>query len=89
MPVHHLYACEPDADQLIKHLAFRSYMRAHPEECESLSQHKLELDDRFQANRKKYMAGKKGVMDEIIAKAMPEFASETVKYVESLQRGST
>jgi GrpB-like predicted nucleotidyltransferase (UPF0157 family) len=34
---HHLYVCAADAAELRRHLAFRDYLRAHPEEAQRLS----------------------------------------------------
>ena len=43
LPEHHLYVCEEGVHQLRKHLAFRDFMRKHPEWRERLSQLKRDL----------------------------------------------
>ena len=37
MPLHHLYVCGRENKALQEHLAFRDFMRQHPEWCQKLS----------------------------------------------------
>ena len=39
---HHLYVCDKDASELRRHLAFRDYLRAHPEAVDEYSRIKKE-----------------------------------------------
>ncbi|MEW6713301.1 MAG: GrpB family protein [Chloroflexota bacterium] len=42
---HHLYACESNARELHKHLAFRNFLLANPERARWLAKHKIECDN--------------------------------------------
>ena len=43
LPRHHLYACEEGAFELTKHISFREYLKAHPDEAVKLSDLKRKL----------------------------------------------
>jgi GrpB-like predicted nucleotidyltransferase (UPF0157 family) len=70
LPRHHLYALYPDAPELKRHLAFRDYLRTHPDEARRLSEHKLELAARFNNDRALYIEGKAAMVLEIIDAAL-------------------
>jgi GrpB-like predicted nucleotidyltransferase (UPF0157 family) len=72
LPLHHLYALYPDAAELKRHLAFRDYLRTHPEEARRLSEHKLELAERFDNDRALYIEGKAAMVLEMIEAALAE-----------------
>ncbi len=57
LPAHHPYACEIGAFELQKHLAFREYLRAHPERATWLSKMKL-LADASAKSRDEYIENK-------------------------------
>ncbi len=42
---HHLYACESNAGELHKHVAFKNYLLANPEKVKWLAYHKIECDN--------------------------------------------
>ncbi|MBO6576812.1 MAG: GrpB family protein [Rhodothermales bacterium] len=44
LPRHHLYASEAGAEELRRHLAFRDYLRAHPDRADWLAEQKLRAD---------------------------------------------
>ncbi len=44
LPVHHLYACESGAFELLKQLAFKHYLLSNPERAAWLAQQKIECD---------------------------------------------
>jgi GrpB-like predicted nucleotidyltransferase (UPF0157 family) len=69
---HHLYALEKDANELRQHLAFRDYLRAHPEWRERLSEHKWQLADRLDNNKEAYIDAKAPMVLEILALALAE-----------------
>lgn len=72
LPVHHLYACGRDACELRKMLAYRDYMRAHPEWSERLSTWKWRLAEALQNDRQSYIDGKDAMMREIMRYAWIE-----------------
>lgn len=72
LPPHHLYALYPDAAELKRHLAFRDYLKTHPDEATRLSQHKLELAARFENDRALYIEGKAAMVLEMIDVALAE-----------------
>ena len=72
LPLHHLYALYPGATELKRHLAFRDYLRAHPDEAARLSEHKLELAARFGNDRALYIEAKAAMVLEMIDAALAE-----------------
>jgi GrpB-like predicted nucleotidyltransferase (UPF0157 family) len=72
LPPHHLYAIYPDAAELKRHLAFREYLKAHPDQAQRLSQHKLELAARFDNDRALYIEGKAAMVREMTDAALAE-----------------
>jgi GrpB-like predicted nucleotidyltransferase (UPF0157 family) len=72
LPTHHLYACYPDAAELKRHIAFREYLKAHPDEARRLSEHKLDLAQRFDNDRALYIEGKAAMVLEMIDAALAE-----------------
>lgn len=73
LPRHHLYALYPDQPQIARSLAFRDYLREYPAWRERLSALKLDLDRRHHSDRRLYMAGKKPLVEEIIARAKQHY----------------
>jgi GrpB-like predicted nucleotidyltransferase (UPF0157 family) len=53
-PPHHLYVCPPGSAEFRRHLAFRDYLRAHPEDAKRYGDLKLELAKRFRDDRSAY-----------------------------------
>ena len=37
LPAHHLYVCPEDSDELARHIAFRNWLRSHPDEAKVYS----------------------------------------------------
>lgn len=74
LPKHHLYACYPGNPQLPGSIAFRNFLRENTEWRERLSKLKIELDLSHDSDRKKYMEGKKKMVDEIIEIAKRRFS---------------
>lgn len=67
---HHLYVCEDGVYELRKHLAFRDFMRRHPEWRERLNRLKQELCIKHNNSRQAYMDGKADMVEEITELAM-------------------
>jgi GrpB-like predicted nucleotidyltransferase (UPF0157 family) len=65
LPKHHLYVCEEGAYELRKHLAFRDFMRQHPEWRDRLNRLKLDLCVRHNNDRQAYIDGKSDLVAEI------------------------
>jgi GrpB-like predicted nucleotidyltransferase (UPF0157 family) len=72
LPPRHLYLCPRESAELKRHLAFRDFLRTHPEWASRLSELKRSLSDRHGDDREAYMAGKDALVREITALAMEE-----------------
>lgn len=72
LPEHHLYVCDEGACELRKHLAFRDFMRRHPEWRAALSNHKLELCIIHANDRQAYIDGKSAMVQKITQMAMEQ-----------------
>lgn len=62
-PPHHLYVCPPCSAEFRRHIAFRDYLRAHPNDAKAYGDLKVLLAARFREDRSAYIAGK----DEFVA----------------------
>ena len=72
LPAHHLYSCENGAQPLIEHLAYRDFMRVHPEWRHTLGKLKWSLCEKYDNDRIAYMDGKSDMVKEITRLAMIE-----------------
>ena len=70
LPPHHLYACEASSSELLKHLSFRQYLRAHPSETQRLTEFKCLLAFRQRVSRGEYIEAKSPLVGEITALAL-------------------
>ncbi|HEY3322487.1 MAG TPA: GrpB family protein [Planctomycetota bacterium] len=59
-PAHHLYVCAADAEALRRHLCFRNFLRAHPDEARAYAELKKTLALRFRNDRDAYTEAKTG-----------------------------
>ena len=59
----------PDGEELRRHLAFRDYLRAHPEEARAYAVLKREAARRFGDDRRAYTDAKKGFVEGILARS--------------------
>ena len=66
LPRHHPYVCERGNRYLNEHLAFRDFMRVHPEWVDRLNAVKWSLVRRNPNDRKAYMEGKATTYEEIM-----------------------
>jgi GrpB-like predicted nucleotidyltransferase (UPF0157 family) len=66
---HHLHVFQTGHPDVERHLAFRDYMIAHPEEAQVYSRLKEELAQRFPEDIEGYMAGKDDLIKETDRKA--------------------
>ena len=66
---HHVHIFQTGDSEIERHLSFRDYMMAHPEEAQAYSRLKEELARRFPEDIESYMEGKDGFIKEIDRKA--------------------
>jgi len=83
LQAHHLYACEKGAKPLIEHLAYRDFMRKHPEWRQKLSTMKCSLCEQFDNDRQSYIDGKDAMVKEITFLALKEDFKERIKRLSS------
>jgi GrpB-like predicted nucleotidyltransferase (UPF0157 family) len=65
---HHLYVCPADSSEFRRHLAFRDYLRTHPEEAKRYAAIKKSLAERFRNDRVAYNEGKGAYVEEILSR---------------------
>ncbi|HWI65343.1 MAG TPA: GrpB family protein [Symbiobacteriaceae bacterium] len=68
-PRHHLYVCTVDNPEYQRHLLFRDYLRAHPDEAAQYGELKQELARRFPYERETYWRGKTELVLAILERA--------------------
>ena len=64
---HHLYVCPADSAELKRHLAFRDYLRSHPEAVRAYSRIKEEGAARWPDDREQYIRYKSPFIEKICA----------------------
>lgn len=52
---HHLYVCQEDSLELKRHIAFRNYLRMHPEAVDEYSKVKIDAATLYPENIEKYI----------------------------------
>lgn len=55
---HHLYVCPPDSQEYRRHIAFRDYLRTHPEDASAYARLKRNLAARLGDRREAYTQAK-------------------------------
>lgn len=65
---HHLYVCVEDSSELKRHLAFRDYLRSHPEAADEYSRVKVEGALLYPYDIDKYIEHKSPFIENIYAK---------------------
>jgi GrpB-like predicted nucleotidyltransferase (UPF0157 family) len=68
-PRHNLYVCAEDSPELRRHLAFRDYLRAHPDEARRCGDLKRELAARHVTDIDAYVNGKAEFVHGILRRA--------------------
>ena len=66
---HHLYACAEDNAEHKRHIAFRDYLRGHPEAPRQYEALKRDLAVRFRDDRLAYNDGKTDFVEAVLKKA--------------------
>lgn len=64
---HHLYVCPEDSPELRRHIAFRDFLRAHPEAAREYSRIKEEGAKQFPNDIERYMEHKSQFIERIYA----------------------
>ncbi|HSY91834.1 MAG TPA: GrpB family protein [Candidatus Binatus sp.] len=67
--LHHLYVCPPGSEEYRRHIAFRDYLRSHPEDADTYATLKRRLADKFRADREAYNQAKSAFVGEILRRA--------------------
>jgi GrpB-like predicted nucleotidyltransferase (UPF0157 family) len=62
---HHIHTFEIGSPQIDRHLAFRDYLKSHPEAAREYSELKQQLAQQYPTNIESYMDGKNGFIREI------------------------
>lgn len=65
LQVHHLYVCSENSPELKRHLAFRDYLRSHPETVLAYGEVKEKAAKLFPKDIDKYIAYKSSIIEEI------------------------
>jgi GrpB-like predicted nucleotidyltransferase (UPF0157 family) len=63
---HHLYVCPPLSGEFRRHVAFRDYLRTHPEHANRYSPLKRELATRLSGDRDAYTQAKGDFVEEVL-----------------------
>ena len=69
-PPHHLYVCPPCSAEFQRHMAFRDYLRAHPQDAKIYGDLKIALAKRFRDDRPAYNTAKGEFVAEITKRAI-------------------
>ena len=64
---HHLYVCPEDSPELRRHIAFRDYLRAHPEAVREYSRIKEEGAKQYPDDMERYIEHKSPFIEKIYA----------------------
>ncbi len=65
---YHVYVCAQDSAELARHLAFRAWLRAHPDDRDAYGRLKTELAARYPHDIDGYMAGKHDFIQGLLAR---------------------
>lgn len=68
-PAHHLYVCAADDQNLLEVLAFRDYLRTHPDTARAYAELKYFLAQRFRDDRSGYTDAKSAFITGVVATA--------------------
>lgn len=73
LPDHNLYVCDHQAEELHQHVAFRNYLRAHPQEAEEYGRVKFKAAEHHPNSIDDYIEEKSPLVISILEKAMKEY----------------
>ena len=66
---HHVHAFRAGSEEVVRHLAFRDYLTAHPDDAQRYSDLKRRLADEYPDSIDEYMNGKDGFIKEMDRRA--------------------
>jgi GrpB-like predicted nucleotidyltransferase (UPF0157 family) len=75
-PPHHLYVCALGHRELARHLAFRDFLRAHPDTARTYATLKRSLASRFRNDRDAYTEAKTTFIEQVLATGATEGATK-------------
>ncbi|WP_084157473.1 GrpB family protein [Oceanobacillus manasiensis] len=67
---HHVHVFQNGSQEIVRHLAFRDYLRVHPVERENYAELKEKLAAQFPYNMEAYIQGKNDLVKEIEERAL-------------------
>ena len=70
LPPQHLYVCDLHSVEQHRHIAFREYLREHPEDVRNYSEIKVNLVKEHSGDRELYIQGKDHLVQEILERAL-------------------
>jgi GrpB-like predicted nucleotidyltransferase (UPF0157 family) len=70
LPPHHLYVCDINNKELHRHIAFRDYLRSHPDDVTKYSEIKVQLVKKHSGDRTLYIDGKDHLVKVLLEKAL-------------------
>ena len=66
---HHLYVCSPAYGEFERHIAFRDYLRGHPDDAQAYADLKGKLARQYRNDREAYTQGKSEFVKSILQRA--------------------
>jgi GrpB-like predicted nucleotidyltransferase (UPF0157 family) len=72
LPPHHLDVCARDSEELMHHILFRDYLRAHPDEARAYAQLKRRAASVFREDRDAYTEAKSVFVEELLQLALDD-----------------
>jgi GrpB-like predicted nucleotidyltransferase (UPF0157 family) len=72
---HHLYVCPSDSWEYRRHIAFRNYLRTHPNDANAYASLKRSLAEKFGDQREDYNQAKSQFVDDIARRALQDPAT--------------
>jgi GrpB-like predicted nucleotidyltransferase (UPF0157 family) len=69
-PPHHLYVCPPSSAEFQRHIAFRDYLRTHPQDAKIYGDLKIAFAQQFREDRAAYNTAKTEFVAELTGRAM-------------------
>jgi len=66
---HHLYVCPPGSPEYSRHIAFRDYLRSHPQDASVYAALKRNLADKSATDREAYTQGKTDFVRQMLRRA--------------------
>ncbi len=74
---HHLYVCSTPVTEFFRHIAFRDYLRTHPQDAEDYARLKRSLAGKYSVDREAYTQAKTDFIHEILQHADLENAEHS------------